>query len=141
MIRRPPRSTRTDTLFPYTTLFRSQVLLDRVSPELSEQGDQAAPWSGSAGRGHGAASLHQEHAAVRGPGPSVAVRGPLLLRSRLPQPAAGRSHEKVSQVAQGRARSEEAVGPRRRHPAGAGRWEERRVGKELVSTCRTWRAR
>src|SRR3546814_20896972 len=26
MIRRPPRSTRTDTLFPYTTLFRSQVV-------------------------------------------------------------------------------------------------------------------
>src|SRR3546814_16294707 len=25
MIRRPPRSTRTDTLFPYTTLFRSHV--------------------------------------------------------------------------------------------------------------------
>src|SRR3546814_1599716 len=25
MIRRPPRSTRTDTLFPYTTLFRSMV--------------------------------------------------------------------------------------------------------------------
>src|SRR3546814_7524643 len=28
MIRRPPRSTRTDTLFPYTTLFRSLVELD-----------------------------------------------------------------------------------------------------------------
>src|SRR3546814_6656020 len=28
MIRRPPRSTRTDTLFPYTTLFRS-ILKDR----------------------------------------------------------------------------------------------------------------
>src|SRR3546814_4269534 len=28
MIRRPPRSTRTDTLFPYTTLFRSAVYLD-----------------------------------------------------------------------------------------------------------------
>src|SRR3546814_2782624 len=27
MIRRPPRSTRTDTLFPYTTLFRSQPAL------------------------------------------------------------------------------------------------------------------
>src|SRR3546814_14328708 len=27
MIRRPPRSTRTDTLFPYTTLFRSVDLL------------------------------------------------------------------------------------------------------------------
>src|SRR3546814_1383672 len=26
MIRRPPRSTRTDTLFPYTTLFRSGLL-------------------------------------------------------------------------------------------------------------------
>src|SRR3546814_13461014 len=31
MIRRPPRSTRTDTLFPYTTLFRSVVEGDRVS--------------------------------------------------------------------------------------------------------------
>src|SRR3546814_21071708 len=29
MIRRPPRSTRTDTLFPYTTLFRSDDLLQR----------------------------------------------------------------------------------------------------------------
>src|SRR3546814_6451392 len=28
MIRRPPRSTRTDTLFPYTTLFRSPVADD-----------------------------------------------------------------------------------------------------------------
>src|SRR3546814_16351280 len=28
MIRRPPRSTRTDTLFPYTTLFRSTLLSD-----------------------------------------------------------------------------------------------------------------
>src|SRR3546814_10079011 len=27
MIRRPPRSTRTDTLFPYTTLFRSRLLI------------------------------------------------------------------------------------------------------------------
>src|SRR3546814_7798066 len=29
MIRRPPRSTRTDTLFPYTTLFRSQMRIIR----------------------------------------------------------------------------------------------------------------
>src|SRR3546814_13790778 len=28
MIRRPPRSTRTDTLFPYTTLFRSPIVRD-----------------------------------------------------------------------------------------------------------------
>src|SRR3546814_7213913 len=31
MIRRPPRSTRTDTLFPYTTLFRS-VEAERIGP-------------------------------------------------------------------------------------------------------------
>src|SRR3546814_6384498 len=29
MIRRPPRSTRTDTLFPYTTLFRSFDVIER----------------------------------------------------------------------------------------------------------------
>src|SRR3546814_7083091 len=41
MIRRPPRSTRTDTLFPYTTLCRSRELEDRrASSDLSidEQG-------------------------------------------------------------------------------------------------------
>src|SRR3546814_3990326 len=30
MIRRPPRSTRTDTLFPYTTLFRSVSIAERA---------------------------------------------------------------------------------------------------------------
>src|SRR3546814_1277068 len=33
MIRRPPRSTRTDTLFPYTTLFRSERIERRCSRE------------------------------------------------------------------------------------------------------------
>src|SRR3546814_11908693 len=36
MIRRPPRSTRTDTLFPYTTLFRSLADEDR-NPWLAEE--------------------------------------------------------------------------------------------------------
>src|SRR3546814_7830583 len=36
MIRRPPRSTRTDTLFPYTTLFRSC----RLPPPAVEAGDR-----------------------------------------------------------------------------------------------------
>src|SRR3546814_3964680 len=35
MIRRPPRSTRTDTLFPYTTLFRSQRA-DRAVPSAGD---------------------------------------------------------------------------------------------------------
>src|SRR3546814_9021048 len=40
MIRRPPRSTRTDTLFPYTTLFRSipagMEMMDRLAIEAAE---------------------------------------------------------------------------------------------------------
>src|SRR3546814_17680615 len=38
MLRRPPRSTRTDTLFPYTTLFRSPALRRAVF----HRGDQYA---------------------------------------------------------------------------------------------------
>src|SRR3546814_7656620 len=41
MIRRPPRSTRTDTLFPYTTLFRSRSRAERqfdvCAPEKSQR--------------------------------------------------------------------------------------------------------
>src|SRR3546814_19885426 len=39
MIRRPPRSTRTDTLFPYTTLFRS-VQGDRERVERAREEDE-----------------------------------------------------------------------------------------------------
>src|SRR3546814_6951044 len=34
MIRRPPRSTRTDTLFPYTTLFRSDLGRQHLEPSV-----------------------------------------------------------------------------------------------------------
>src|SRR3546814_5184926 len=46
MIRRPPRSTRTDTLFPYTTLFRSVHLLDgmKVVGELFGAGKMQLPF-------------------------------------------------------------------------------------------------
>src|SRR3546814_781276 len=37
MIRRPPRSTRTDTLFPYTTLFRSTLRRDQRDAGDDEQ--------------------------------------------------------------------------------------------------------
>src|SRR3546814_8450681 len=37
MIRRPPRSTRTDTLFPYTTLFRSAEERNRAATEQLDQ--------------------------------------------------------------------------------------------------------
>src|SRR3546814_4912869 len=38
MIRRPPRSTRTDTLFPYTTLFRSEQSFVRHQQHLHRTG-------------------------------------------------------------------------------------------------------
>src|SRR3546814_12335793 len=43
MIRRPPRSTRTDPLFPYTTLFRSPdvLVVGRVEPAAHEAGRRA----------------------------------------------------------------------------------------------------
>src|SRR3546814_10249472 len=41
MIRRPPRSTRTDTLFPYTTLFRSLFQIDPAPYEARVQQAEA----------------------------------------------------------------------------------------------------
>src|SRR3546814_10622393 len=62
MIRRPPRSTRTDTLFPYTTLFRStpsqlhiELLIQRsvartdFSPRANERPKKQAELLGAAG--------------------------------------------------------------------------------------------
>src|SRR3546814_10607098 len=43
MIRRPPRSTRTDTLFPYTTLFRSAGLDDDPLDIIDDGEPAAAP--------------------------------------------------------------------------------------------------
>src|SRR3546814_3259890 len=37
MIRRPPRSTRTDTLFPYTTLFRSKHIDAPVAGDVAQR--------------------------------------------------------------------------------------------------------
>src|SRR3546814_3740989 len=66
MIRRPPRSTRTDTLFPYTTLFRSDAglhealeiaaafLLDEVDGQARlAVAEQCADAAGPAGEGGG----------------------------------------------------------------------------------------
>src|SRR3546814_6964178 len=54
MIRRPPRSTRTDTLFPYTTLFRSRV--------VGGSGEEV-PLLGPAGSSHGLEGCHALHGA------------------------------------------------------------------------------
>src|SRR3546814_7054198 len=46
MIRRPPRSTRTDTLFPYTTLFRSILLYGDSDFTPADRFVQAIGFSG-----------------------------------------------------------------------------------------------
>src|SRR3546814_4446144 len=59
MIRRPPRSTRTDTLFPYTTLFRSLV-------DIGIPGDLSAGAAIDNGIGNGATTAHGKCVVYRG---------------------------------------------------------------------------
>src|SRR3546814_13759323 len=100
MIRRPPRSTRTDTLFPYTTLFRSR----------------------------------RHHGAVTGASQSPECAS-IARRDFADQHDIGReTHDDVDciVVAEGRI----SIGTRK-HKMNMVRSEERRVGKECVSTCRS----
>src|SRR3546814_2268348 len=60
MLRRPPRSTRTDTLFPYPTLFRSEYQQDRHHP-----GQQVAEQIALHDAGHGHALIGQRPGDVR----------------------------------------------------------------------------
>src|SRR3546814_6330536 len=62
MIRRPPRSTRTDTLFPYTTLFRSR---DRLGRRPTDGGARFARARQPAQVGH--AAVHRPADLLRGP--------------------------------------------------------------------------
>src|SRR3546814_1892560 len=59
MIRRPPRSTRTDTLFPYTTLFRSRERPERPAQAVGCTRRGEMKWSSSAKPGlrHAVAGL------------------------------------------------------------------------------------
>src|SRR3546814_17385193 len=52
MIRRPPRSTRTDTLFPYTTLFRSLEQAGYLHREAALAGIEGAGGDHQVGLGH-----------------------------------------------------------------------------------------
>src|SRR3546814_2427471 len=59
MIRRPPRSTRTDTLFPYATLFRSRLFEALRDSQAPNAGSNAEPAAAGAGSGEEARS--EEH--------------------------------------------------------------------------------
>src|SRR3546814_3846154 len=64
MIRRPPRSTRTDTLFPYTTLFRSLDFPHSIHvPGAGVQGPSMAFYRGDAQSSLG---IHAAHSPPRG---------------------------------------------------------------------------
>src|SRR3546814_18527242 len=119
MTRRPPESTRTDTLFPYTTLFRSTQ--DLVSILLPSQHDRTILGPGSIPRarrvprnlsGPGSPGHHAIHH----------VQQPPRIPAACPRrPKAGRGDLCFRDRAQEQGR----------------RSEERRVGKECVSTCRS----
>src|SRR3546814_14405145 len=115
MIRRPPRSTRTDTLFPYTTLFRSRG--KRAASFIEEQRLRAEALAalGATTRDHRAATLgrHTGAEAVRA-GTAQLLRLISALGHESPD---GCKYKKGA--------------------ACTGRSEERRVGKECVSTCRS----
>src|SRR3546814_20857856 len=74
MIRRPPRSTRTDTLFPYTTLFRS---VRGRSPGLSGRADGQSEVAGGNTRGDCGRlpALHRSHGAEGRRGFPVQTQG------------------------------------------------------------------
>src|SRR3546814_9970003 len=87
MIRRPPRSTRTDTLFPYTTLFRSAGGIGRTTARalVLATGAMERPlpfpgWTLPGVLGVGALQVALKTGGlVPGDGLVIAGRGPLLL--------------------------------------------------------------
>src|SRR3546814_16345939 len=91
MIRRPPRSTRTDTLFPYTTLFRSLHLLhDAASAEKGA--DLPQPGGRSPGRRISHHSVEDRNRIGR------AFRQGVSQRHAKPPPLPSRSEEHTSEL-------------------------------------------
>src|SRR3546814_14233607 len=93
MVRRPTRSTRTDTLFPYTTLFRSGDVADLRRAQHPELGLHRAGVAVGAGRA--ALARLDNPAGVPGAGGGERAGGELDLHDRarvpdaLPELAAG----------------------------------------------------
>src|SRR3546814_9663578 len=102
MIRRPPRSTRTDTLFPYTTLFRSPLHRagQPVGGNRADSGRRTAARGGGACRGAAALCLFAALCAKLYPLPPR--RRGAARKERDGQPAAPRVRGNL-----GRLRSEE----------------------------------
>src|SRR3546814_16150148 len=126
MILRPPRSTRTDTLFPYTTLFRSRVTWHRRHRREEEAIRERS--------GADAATLGRPTFA----GPRL-QRQPLVDESvlRALESAAGSGPRlTAARVAIDMARVPLCPAQRLLESGRIRRSEARRLGKEWVSTCR-----
>src|SRR3546814_14376877 len=119
MIRRPPRSTRTDTLFPYTTLFRSSRA-DRPRVRCYQPDCRPAVFRG------GSAPAH----AVR-PGGGALTSGLAATWNRIADSDLFYSFTRSKLVMLS------ALIPVIFFAAACGRSEARRVGKEGVSSFRT----
>src|SRR3546814_4927529 len=91
MIRRPPRSTRTDTLFPYTTLFRSPL-------RGSDPGGGAAQLDPSGERAAGPALPHLHHPTARWRRDERQGRSVLSVRRTGPPLRRSRSEEHTSEL-------------------------------------------
>src|SRR3546814_17945828 len=109
MIRRPPRSTRTDTLFPYTTLFRSlhprrwRQHRDPARARSARAADAAV--GGRARRAADAAAARQPGIgrALRARAPALAAAAPgRARRERRHRPAAARNPLAASARAEAR---------------------------------------
>src|SRR3546814_14197802 len=94
MIRRPPRSTRTDTLFPYTTLFRSEF-----SARKSHAGEPPieSPGASEKGPSGGTGAAHSGVRRLNGPG-SMDRRGDADLAVADELPGQVRSEEPTSEL-------------------------------------------
>src|SRR3546814_4822439 len=89
MIRRPPRSTRTDTLFPYTTLFRSAHAAPTSRPGNAETALR---------RARARDCRLCPAAACRGPRARQAVEAPLCPAGTRPDDGQIRSEEHTSEL-------------------------------------------
>src|SRR3546814_12544877 len=128
MIRRPPRSTRTDTLFPYTTPFRS--VGDRDRPAVAEPADIRVD-PGIAVEFLRRRTIGRVSESVgRRRGITVEIDPRMrIIATQVDADAVGNVHAQPRAAADlAIAVALGAVGRRRRS-------EERRVGKECVSTC------
>src|SRR3546814_13003392 len=73
MIRRPPRSTRTDTLFPYTALFRSAACSAAAGIQAAAAPASFAPRWSSQGRKRLVTAVTAGGAPVRSDGPPAGI--------------------------------------------------------------------